>query len=99
MAALQSDVGKKQVQHLAIPEGYIDSLVLIKNNTVYTHSDAVLELIKELGGAWKILTIGKLLPKKWRDSIYKWIAKNRYKWFGKKDSCIIPSEELKGRFL
>ena len=99
MAALQSYIGKKQIQLLAIPEGYLDSLVFIKDNIVYTHSDAVLELIKELGGAWRILTIGKLLPKKWRDSVYKWIAKNRYRWFGRQEVCMVPSPELNAWFL
>lgn len=99
MAALQSYIGKKQIQLLAIPEGYLDSLIFIKDNIVYTHSDAVLELIKELGGAWRILTIGKLLPKKWRDSVYKWIAKNRYRWFGRQEVCMVPSPELNDWFL
>jgi len=74
-------------------------LVLIKNDKLYTHSDAALELCKQLDGAWKIFSVLKILPKSFRNMVYNWIAKNRYKWFGKKDVCMIPSTENKSWFL
>ncbi len=98
-ASLQSVIGQ-QLLHAAAYQGPpLDSVVLIKDQTVFIHSDAVLEIARLLGGGWALLYAFKVVPKTWRDRIYTWIAHNRYRWFGKKDQCMIPSPELKERFL
>jgi len=75
-----------------------DTLILIKDGSYFTKSDAVLEIIKELSGFWYLLRVGKFFPKKFRDYLYDLISQNRYKLFGKKQSCIVPTDELKKRF-
>jgi predicted DCC family thiol-disulfide oxidoreductase YuxK len=77
----------------------IDSIIFIKNGKAYTHSDAALEICKNLDGWYKYLYIFHFIPKALRDVLYKLVAKYRYKVFGKKDSCMMPSIELKDRFL
>ena len=89
MAALQSTEGRAVIQEHKIEEGYLESLVLVQKGKVYTHSSAALLLCKELDGAWKILIVFWLVPKILRDAVYNWVARNRYKWFGKKDVCMI----------
>ena len=99
MAALQSPEGEKIIAEHEIPEGYLDSLVLVRNGKVYTHSSAALELCKELDGAWKLFWVFWFIPKFIRDWIYQWIAKNRYRWYGKMEACMIPKPEHKNWFL
>ncbi|GAB6441155.1 hypothetical protein bcgnr5369_03580 [Bacillus cereus] len=77
----------------------LSSFVLIENNNCYLKSSAALRVSKNLKGAWKLLYFLLVVPKPLRDYLYSVIAKNRYKWFGKKDSCMLPSPEVRKRFL
>ncbi|RJP59068.1 MAG: thiol-disulfide oxidoreductase DCC family protein [Ignavibacteriales bacterium] len=97
-APLQSEIGQQLITKNNIT-GEIDSIILVKENIVYIKSDALIEIIKELKWYWKMLIIVKILPKKFRDLLYDLIANNRYKWFGKMDSCMIPDENVKSRFI
>ncbi|WP_391118043.1 thiol-disulfide oxidoreductase DCC family protein [Psychrobacillus sp. L3] len=97
-AALQSDVGKELKKKHHISEK-LDGVIVIENDTVYDSSDAALFICKHLKGMWKVFYIFKVIPKTLREVLYKIFAKNRYKWFGKKDSCMIPSPEIRNRFL
>ncbi|MGB3226637.1 MAG: DCC1-like thiol-disulfide oxidoreductase family protein [Saprospiraceae bacterium] len=76
-----------------------DSIYYFKNNQLYYYSKAILKILMDLGGFWKIFSILYLIPKVLRDSIYKWIARQRYSIFGKRTSCSIPDEFEKSRFL
>ena len=97
-AALQSEVGEDlKKKHLIADK--MDSVIVIDNNTVYDSSDAALAICRHLNGIWKGFYLLKVLPKPFRNSVYKIIAKNRYKWFGKKDSCTIPTPDIRNRFL
>lgn len=96
-ASLQSDVGKSLLEKHHLSD--VDSVVLIKKNKCYVESDAALEIGRHLSNGWKILTILKLIPSSLRDPLYRYIARNRYKWFGKQESCMLPTEEMKKRFL
>ncbi|WP_321289463.1 DCC1-like thiol-disulfide oxidoreductase family protein [uncultured Sunxiuqinia sp.] len=95
---LSSDTGQELISQFNIPSN-IDSVILIQNKYYYIQSDAALIIAKELGGFFKLILIFKILPRKWRDQIYQWIAKNRFNWFGKRNSCMIPSADEKDRFL
>jgi len=95
-ATIQSSVGKEISE---IKDTGLDSVVLINNGEVFTHSDVALEATKHIGGLWVVLYVLKIIPKSIRDLIYNWIAKNRYKWFGKKDECMVPSEDVKSLFI
>jgi predicted DCC family thiol-disulfide oxidoreductase YuxK len=97
-ASLQSTVGKSYLQKFNLkPDVY--SIILIKDNRVLDKSSAVLEIARDLSGLWPALSVFKIVPKVFRDAVYDFIAKRRYKWFGKKDECMIPTPELKARFL
>ncbi len=99
-ASLQSVVGEQLQKHIENDIGAMpDSVVLLHNGRYYTKSDAVLKTANLLGGIYKCLTVGYMLPKQIRDAIYSFVAKRRYKWFGKRDECMVPSPELKTRFL
>ncbi|WP_342599338.1 DCC1-like thiol-disulfide oxidoreductase family protein [Psychrobacillus sp. FSL H8-0483] len=97
-AALQSEIGEELQKKHQIPANF-DGVLVIENNTVYHSSDAALYICKHLKGMWKVFYIFKIVPKTFRNALYKIFANNRYKWFGKKDSCMIPSPEVRNRFL
>lgn len=98
-ASLQSDVGKQLLQEHGLSHQYIDSLVLLENGTAYVKSDAALRVTKHLAGVWRLLLAFLIIPKFIRNPIYDWIARNRYRWFGKKDVCWIPQPQWQSRFL
>ena len=97
-AALQSEIGEELKKKHQIPD-QLDSIIVIENNTVYDSSDAAFSISKHLNGLWKCFYMLKLIPKSLRNCVYKIIAKNRYNWFGKKDCCMIPSPDIRNRFL
>ncbi|MFD2033357.1 thiol-disulfide oxidoreductase DCC family protein [Belliella marina] len=99
VGALQDEAVKKILSDYTIDEEYLDSLVLIQGDEVYYKSTAALKIGKELGGFWKLFYVGMILPRSLRDSIYDWVAKNRYKWYGKKETCRLPTAEEKAKFL
>jgi len=78
------------------PEG---SVILVHRGILYTRSAAVLETLRLLGGAWGSLYVAKVIPKYLRDKLYDWIASHRYRWFGKREACMVPTPELQSRFL
>ena len=99
-AAIQSESGKKILDYLDIDTSKTDSIILYEPEVSYDiKSTAALSIINDFGGIWKITKITFLLPKAFRDIMYDFIAKNRYKWFGKKDSCMLPTAALKAKFL
>ncbi len=98
-SSLQADKGKELLlQHSLKPE-YIDSLVFIQNHKVYLKSTAALKLCLHLKGLYPLLYAFIIVPAFIRNWFYEYIAKNRYKWYGKKDSCMMPDKELINRFL
>lgn len=99
-AALQSDVGQQLLKQRHIDTTAVDSIILIEPGVAfYTKSDAALEIAQDLGGLWKLSAIFSWIPATLRNRIYDFVAKNRYKWFGKQESCMIPTPELRAKFL
>lgn len=98
-ASLQGKTGQALLQQHGIDQNEPNSFVLLENNKVYTRSTAVLRLLKILGGGWSLLYIFIIIPAFIRDAVYNWLARNRYKWFGKRDSCMLPGPDIKERFL
>lgn len=80
------------------PSGW-NSFILMEGGMIYTRSTAALRVARQLSGIWPLLYVFIIVPPFLRDSIYDWIARNRYRWFGKKESCWMPREEWKRRFL
>ncbi|ASN04928.1 thiol-disulfide oxidoreductase DCC family protein [Virgibacillus necropolis] len=97
-ASLQSNIGKMIAREHHIPSD-IDSFILVDNRKCYYKSTAALRVCKKLKGTWKMVYFFIIIPKPIRDFFYEVLAKNRYKWFGKKDSCMIPSPEMRNRFI
>jgi len=98
-SSMQNEKSKELLAQFSIDNSDLDTLIIIKNDTLFIKSDAVLEIVKELSGLWFILSYCKIIPKSIRDFIYTLISRNRYKLFGKKESCIIPTKEQQERFL
>ncbi len=98
-ASLQSEIGIELCKQHNINTQLVDSIILIKNDEVFIKSAAVLEILKDLPIGWRVLRIAIILPKVIRDWLYDFIAKHRYRIFGKKDECPIPSKDVQDRFL
>ena len=99
-SSLQSKTGKEITDHLGIDIAKIDSIILYEPNVSYNiKSTAALKIMQQFKGIWNLTYILFLFPESFRNLIYDYIAKNRYKWFGKKESCMIPAPELKEKFL
>ena len=98
-ASLQSDKGKILLKKHGMVENQMNTIVYIRTDMVYVQSDAAMEIAKDLGYPWKILYGFVILPGFIRDGIYNLIARNRYRIFGKKESCMVADESVKWRFL
>ncbi|HNP33174.1 MAG TPA: DCC1-like thiol-disulfide oxidoreductase family protein [Flavobacterium sp.] len=97
---LQSELGQKIICHIGISTSTFDSTILYEPpDTYYCKSDVAFKILKEISGIHKCLLVFSILPKTMLDKIYDYVARNRYKWFGKKESCMIPTSELKSKFL
>lgn len=97
--SLQSEAGQKLLQQYKLPIENFNSFTLVQDDKVYIRSTGALKVAKQLKGGIKLLYVFIIVPSFIRDAVYNWIAKNRYKWFGKKESCMLPTPELKARFL
>lgn len=98
-ASFQSDAAKEILLHFNLKNLNTDTVILVEGNKVYDKSTAALKIAKHLDGGFKAFYAFMIVPKILRDWIYSVVANHRYKWFGKMDSCMIPSPELKNRFL
>lgn len=98
--SLQSDLGRELLQKLPIEFQLTDSVFLYESEKVFFYkSQAVFEIVKSIGGIYYCLLIFKLLPNTITNAVYDFIAKNRYRWWGKKESCLVPTKELESKFL
>lgn len=98
-ASLQSDYAASALKQFDLEPAQADSIVLLENGKVYQRSTAALRVAKKLKGLWPLLYGFIIVPRFIRDGVYNFIAKNRYKWFGRQESCWVPTPELKQRFL
>ena len=99
-AALQSDVGRQLTSERNIDTQKIDSIILIEpGKAYYIKAPAALRIGKGFGGLYKLLAVFEWVPPVISNWVYDLVAKNRYRWFGRKDACMIPTPELKGKFL
>ena len=96
-APLQSEVGRRLLAG-RVPAG-VDSVVLIEGGRVYTRSRAALLIARRLDGLWPLMYALAVVPTPIADALYAWIARNRYRWFGRSEECRVPTPGLRGRFL
>ena len=97
-APLQGTTYQTYQQQYPVPDD-LSSIVVLHGNSWYTESSAALKIVQHLGFPWKLLTMGYLLPPFIRNALYRLVAKHRYQWFGQRDTCRIPTPELRQRFL
>jgi predicted DCC family thiol-disulfide oxidoreductase YuxK len=95
----QSARGETLYARLGLKSGDWESNLLVFEGRVYTELDAFIEITRGFGGFWRLMPILYAIPRIWRDWIYNRIARNRYRWFGKRDTCYLPTPELSARFL
>jgi predicted DCC family thiol-disulfide oxidoreductase YuxK len=95
----QSEKGKVLQRMCGVDTHQDGTVILLKNSQVYVNSDAALQIAKDLDGLWRFLYFLKFIPKPARDFFYSIISKNRYRWFGKKNECLLPDNNIKERFL
>lgn len=99
-AALQSDTGRALLRDLGMPPDFLSSLVFFEEGRTFTRSEAALRLARHLRAPWSWLQVMRALPRVLRDPIYDWVARHRYRWFGRDDeACLMPNAELRERFL
>ncbi len=98
-APIQSPLGSQLYARHGLDPAAPHTLLLLTPHGAFQASDAALRIARELGGAWKLARIFEPLPRTLRDAAYHFIARNRYRWFGKDDTCMIPTPELAARML
>jgi predicted DCC family thiol-disulfide oxidoreductase YuxK len=98
-AALQSEVGTQLTKQYGLPENDMRSFLLIENGKMYNKSTAALRVCRHLTGLWPLVYGFIIVPAFIRNAVYDFIAKNRYKWFGQKQECMIPTPDVRARFL
>lgn len=98
-ASLQSEAGQRLLREHGLPEDDLFSVILVEDGRAYLRSDAALRIARRLRGGWRLLTAFRVLPRIVRDPLYNLVATHRYRWFGKQDSCMVPTPELRERFL
>jgi len=98
-ASLQGNYGQAFLKKHNLPADNFNSFILLEGDKVYNRSEGALRMLKHLGGRWSLFYAFIILPKFIRDNVYNWVARNRYKWFGKREECMIPTPDLKERFL
>lgn len=97
--ALQSEAGREIMTRNGLSADQLDSFVLSENGRIYQRSTAALRVAKELGGAWPLLYAFIVVPPFIRNAVYDFIAARRYRWFGRQESCMVPTPELRARFI
>lgn len=99
VGALQDEKAKAILKDYDIEDDYLDSIILVRGNSVFYKSRAALEISRKMKGAWPLLYSFILIPSIIRDPIYDWIARHRYRWFGKKETCRLPTLAERAKFL
>ena len=98
-APLQSAKGRELLTRVGLPADAHPSIVLIEGERSFEKSDAVLRIVTGLSGLWPIFALLRVIPRKLRDAVYDWVAANRYRWFGQRAECAVPTPEQRRRFL
>jgi len=99
LASIQGPAGKGVLKKYDLPPSYLDTLVLVEQGKVYLGSTAALRVARLLGGGWPLFYGLIIIPKGVRDRIYQWISEHRYQWFGRRDSCRMPTASESAHFL
>ena len=96
---MQTERGRQLCQAAGFDTTKLETFLVFRQGLLFARSDAALEVVRHFGGLWRVLLVLKLMPRGWRDGLYALIVKNRYRWFGRREACMIPSADIKERFL
>ena len=99
LGTLQSPAGQALLKQASLPSDFLDSVVVIEGDHAYTKSAAALRIARDLPFPWYLANAFGVVPRIARDPIYTWIARNRYRWFGKRDTCRVPTKDEQSRFI
>lgn len=98
--ALQSELGLQILKHIGVDSKKTDSIILYEPGIAYYYKgEAVLKIASEIGGIYRLLHVASILPLSVLNWMYDYVARNRYKWYGKKDNCMLPTAEIQAKFL
>ena len=95
----QSAAGRALLEAHGVDADNPSTFLFLEDGRAYTESDAVIRMLRALGGAWRVAALGKVLPRRIRDAVYRWVASNRYRWFGRRQHCFFPSAADRDLFL
>ena len=98
-ATLQGEAGRKYLERAGLPADYRGSVILVDDAGVHTHSTAALRILRRLDGPASWMAAGRFVPRPVRDGVYNFIARHRFRWFGRADACRLPSPDESARFL
>lgn len=98
-ASLQSEIGRTLTVQCGLEPGAVDSVVFVADGRCHTESDAALQVAGVLSPPWRWLSALQAVPRPLRDGVYRWVARHRYRWFGTRDACRLPTPETRARFL
>jgi predicted DCC family thiol-disulfide oxidoreductase YuxK len=98
-AAQQSPVGQAMIEDHVRDAAPLSSIVLIADRWVYTESDAILQIFARLSAPWSWIALLRIIPRRVRDACYRFVVRHRYQWFGKTETCQVPSADLRSRFI
>ncbi len=98
-APLQSELGQRVRKATGLSPDDLETVVLVDDGKAYTKSDAAIRVAEHLGGIYRLLSLGRVVPRGVRDRIYDFVAANRYDWFGRKDQCMLPDDDVSDRFI
>ncbi|WP_342410491.1 thiol-disulfide oxidoreductase DCC family protein [Paenibacillus sp. FSL R10-2778] len=98
-APLQNEIAAKLMKESGLQPGQLNTVILLENGVYYTESAAVLRIARKLRFPWPAAYVFILVPRPLRNALYRYVAKNRYRWFGRDEQCMLPTPEIKRRFL
>ncbi|WP_137864538.1 MULTISPECIES: thiol-disulfide oxidoreductase DCC family protein [unclassified Sphingomonas] len=99
LASVQSAAGQALCRRFGVDPDSPDTMLVIEGGRARRDSDAVLAIAEGLGWPWRVLGVLRAVPRRRRDAVYRWVARNRYRWFGKREACWVPSAEQRARIL
>ena len=98
-ASIQSELGREQYRRHGFDPDAMPSFMVISGGRAFVRSDATLEVFRRCGGVWACVAWLRWIPRAVRDPVYEFVARNRYRWFGRSETCLVPTPEIRARFI
>lgn len=98
-ASIQGEQGRRMLEEAGLKVEGLETLLLVDDEGTWQHTEAILRILRGLGWPWRIAGLLRIIPAAWRDAAYRLIARNRYRWFGRSEVCLIPTPDVRARFL